>query len=204
MELNGLNSAPTSNYGVNSTFTKAAEAVDAKLTEIKANDDAAIYEQTEEKENTIYNPHKKVEKSTIEQLKADTEARFSQLQDLVNKLITKQAETDKTAKTVEYGSLGDIMKAVKDGEIAVDPEDIKQAQEDVADGGYWSVEETAKRLVDFAKTISGDDPKKAEAMRTAIDKGFGAAEKTWGSKLPEISEKTHDRVNELLDEWITN
>ncbi len=204
MELNGVNSVPERNYGVNSTYSKTADAVDAKLTEIKATDDAAIYEQAEEQRTTTYNPHKKVDQSTIDQLKADAEARFSQLQDLVNKLITKQAETDQTAATVKYGSLGDIMRAVKDGEIAVDPEDIKQAQEDVAEGGYWSVEETAKRLVDFAKAISGDDTSKAEELRAAIDKGFGAAEKTWGSKLPEISEKTHDRVNELLDEWITN
>ena len=204
MELNGVNSVPERNYGVNSTYSKTADAVDAKLTEIKATDDAAIYEQAEEQRTTTYNPHKKVDQSTIDQLKADAEARFSQLQDLVNKLITKQAETDQTAATVKYGSLGDIMKAVKDGEIAVDPEDIKQAQEDVAEGGYWSVEETAKRLVDFAKAISGDDTSKAEELRAAIDKGFGAAEKTWGSKLPEISEKTHDRVNELLDDWLTN
>ena len=70
-----------------------------------------------------------------------------------------------------------------------------------ADGGYWSVDETAKRLVDFAKAISGSDPSKAEDMRKAIDKGFGDATKSWGRELPEISAKTHDRVNELLDDW---
>ena len=117
---------------------------------------------------------------------------------MVEKLISQQANADKTSKL----PLGDLMKAVANGEIEVDPETVKQAQEDVAEGGYYSVEETAKRLADFAKAISGDDSSKGEAMRAAIDKGFQQATKTWGSELPEISQKTHDRVNELMDEWI--
>ncbi len=196
MELNGINST-AGNYGVNSTYSKAAEAVDAKAAETGAETAAAIYEKAEETKTTTYNPNKKVDQSTIDQLKADAEARFSQLQDLVNKLITKQADADEKSKM----SMGDLFEAVKNGEIEVDPETVEQAKKDVAEGGYWSVEETANRLVDFAKAISGNDPNKAEDLRKAIDKGFGEATKTWGKDLPEISAQTHDRANELLDDW---
>ena len=196
MELKGINS-DFGNYGANSTYTKTAEAVDANVAEQSAETAAAIYEKAEETKTTTYNPNKKVDQTTIDQLKADAEARTAQLRDLVNKLITKQADTDKKAIT----SLADLFEAVKNGEIEVDPEDVEQAKKDVAEGGYWSVEETAKRLVDFAKAISGNDPSKAEEMRKAIDKGFGEATKSWGKDLPEISSKTHDRVNELLDDW---
>ena len=196
MELNGLNSN-FGNFGINSTYTKTSEAVDANIEEKDAENAAIIYEKAEETKTTTYNPNKKVDQSTIDQLKADAEARTAQLRDLVNKLITKQADADQKAGM----SMGDLFEAVKNGEIEVDPKDVEQAQKDVAEGGYWSVEETSKRLVDFAKALSGNDPGKAEEMRKAIDKGFGEATKSWGRELPEISSRTHDRVNEMLDEW---
>ncbi len=197
MELNGLNSA-AGNYGVNSSYTKASFAVEAKEKETTAEHQAVVYEKAEESRATTYNPNKKVDQNTIDQLKKDAEERFSQLQDLVNKLISGQANAEKTANL----PLGDLMQKVADGEIEVDPKDVEQAKKDVAEGGYWSVEETAKRLVDFAKTLSGNDPSKASELRKAIDKGFGDATKAWGRDLPEISAQTYDRVNEMLDDWI--
>ena len=88
-----------------------------------------------------------------------------------------------------------------DGKIAVDPETVAQAKKDVAEDGYWGVEQTASRIVDFAKALTGGDASKVEEMRKAIEKGYKAATKTWGSDLPEISQKTNSRVNELLDQW---
>ena len=36
-------------------------------------------------------------------------------------------------------------------------------------------------------------------MRNAFKKGYEQAEKTWGGKLPEISQKTYDAVMEGFD-----
>lgn len=80
--------------------------------------------------------------------------------------------------------------------------DVKaQAQKDIADDGYWGVNQTSDRIVDFAKALVGDDPEKAEKMRAAFEKGFKAATKSWGSKLPDISQRTYDAVMDKFDEW---
>lgn len=197
MELNGINSSVyTAGYSV-SASTEKKESVTAAATDDAA---AVVYEKSEASQVSAATysagaKSGKVDKATIEQLKADAEARFSQLQSLVDKLLTKQSETH------QYATLGDLMTAVKDGEVAVDPETVAQAKKDVAEDGYWGVEQTASRIVDFAKALTGGDAGKVEEMRKAIEKGYKAATKTWGKELPDISQQTHSRVNELLDEW---
>lgn len=194
MELNGINS---STYTANS-YAAAPVAAAAKTSATSGQaDEGVVYEKSETPTKATYTPgsKKKVDQETIDKLKADAEARYSQLADLVQKLMTKQGETSK------YASLSDLMKGVVKGDVAVDPEIVAQAKKDVADDGYWGVEQTASRIVDFAKALSGGDPKQAEAMRKAIDKGFKEATKTWGDSLPDISSKTYDRINEMLDEW---
>lgn len=197
MELNGVNSSTyTASYTASSSATKK-EAVAAS-----ADESAVVYEKSQESKASVAATYSasstkssKVDAATIEKLKADAEARFSSLQSLVDKLLTKQSETH------EYASLSDLMTAVKDGKIAVDPEVVAQAKKDVAEDGYWGVEQTASRIVDFAKALTGGDATKVEEMRKAIEKGYKAATKSWGSDLPEISQKTNSRVNELLDQW---
>ncbi len=197
MELNGINSSVyTAGYSV-SASTEKMESVTAAATDDAA---AVVYEKSEASQASaaIYSvgaKSGKVDKATIEQLKADAEARFSQLQSLVDKLLTKQS------KTYQHATLGDLMTAVKDGKVTVDPETVAQAKKDVAEDGYWGVEQTASRIVDFAKALTGGDAGKVEEMRKAIEKGYKAATKTWGKELPDISQQTHSRVNELLDEW---
>lgn len=76
-----------------------------------------------------------------------------------------------------------------------------EAQANIAEDGYWGVEQTAGRILDFAKALSGGDPEKIEMLREAVQKGFKAAEKAWGGKLPEITNQTYDRIMEGFDEW---
>lgn len=197
MELNGVNSnVYTASYAASSATVKKEAVVAA------TDESAVVYEKSEASKTSVAATYtassaksSKVDAATIEKLKADAEARFASLQSLVDKLLTKQSETH------QYASLGDLMTAVKDGKIAVDPETVAQAKKDVADDGYWGVEQTASRIVDFAKALTGGDASKVEEMRKAIEKGYKAATKSWGSDLPEISQKTNSRVNELLDQW---
>ena len=74
-----------------------------------------------------------------------------------------------------------------------------QAQADIAEDGYWGVSQTSSRILDFATALTGGDPGKIEEMRNAFKKGYEQAEKTWGGKLPEISQKTYDAVMEGFD-----
>lgn len=197
MELNGVNSSVyTASYSVASSTAKKETVV------ASTENSAVVYEKSEASSKAASATYTAATKSagkadtaTIEKLKADAETRFSQLQSLVDKLLTKQSETHK------YATLSDLMTAVKDGKITVDAATVEQAKKDVADDGYWGVEQTASRIVDFAKALTGGDSEKIEEMRKAVEKGYKAATKTWGSSLPEISQKTRDRVNELFDQW---
>lgn len=191
MELNGISSAVYQT----ATYT-AKESKKAESTTAKADEAAAVYEKSEGTDKTTYSTKSsKVDQATIDKLKADAEARYASLASLVEKCLTKQGQSYK------FATLSDLMKGIANGEVEVDPEEVEQAKKDVAEDGYWGVEQTAERIVSFAKALTGGDVTKLEEMRAAIEKGFGDAEKVWGDKLPEISEKTRDRINEMLDEW---
>lgn len=195
MELNGINS---STYTSAAYTSAAAQNVPASNdTAAVAEEEAAVYEKSDStvKNATYKASNSKVDQATIDKLKADADARCAQLASLVEKLMTKQGTT------YQYATLSDLMKGVKSGEVPVDAATVAQAKKDVADDGYWGVEQTADRIVSFAKALTGGDTSKIEEMRAAIEKGFKLATKTWGDNLPDISSKTYDRVNELLDEW---
>lgn len=193
MELNGISSSAYAAPTYATTAKTSQPVADTATT----TDTAAVFEKAEETKSATYSSkNPKVDQATIDKLKADAEARYSQLKSLVEKLISKQSETSGIA------SLSDLMNKVVSGEIQVDPETVEQAKKDVAEDGYWGVEQTADRIVSFAKALTGGDASKIEEMRDAIEKGYEEAGKIWGDKLPEISEKTLNRVNELLDEWV--
>lgn len=89
----------------------------------------------------------------------------------------------------------------KAGDVEVDfntmtPED---AQALVAEDGYFGVEQTSERIVDFAINAFGRDPEKLQQMKDAIDQGFLGAQEAFGGALPEISQQTYDAITEKLD-----
>lgn len=75
----------------------------------------------------------------------------------------------------------------------------EEAQELVAEDGYFGVEKTSQRIVDFAINAFGRDPSKLDQMKDAIDKGFLEAQDAFGGSLPEISQQTYDAIMEKLD-----
>ncbi len=89
------------------------------------------------------------------------------------------------------------------GEETVDLSEITQeeAQELVADDGYFGVEQTADRIFSLAAGIAGGDPSRVEAVREGVRQGFEEALEAFGGWLPEISYQTLDAVMAKLDEW---
>lgn len=75
----------------------------------------------------------------------------------------------------------------------------EEAQELVADDGYFGVEKTSQRIVDFAINAFGNDPARLEEMRAAIEDGFQQAAQAFGGQLPEISHQTYSAIMEKLD-----
>lgn len=71
----------------------------------------------------------------------------------------------------------------------------------IADDGYFGVDQTSDRIVDFAVGISGGDPSRLAAIKEGVEKGFNEALEAFGGSLPDISYDTFDAVMKKLDDW---
>ncbi len=129
----------------------------------------------------------------VAQLKEANEARIKQMTDLVHEMITGQGKA--------LGEADSIWSFLAKGDFEVDPQTKAQAQKDIAEDGYWGVEQTSQRIFDFAMALTGGDADKMEKMRGAFEKGFKQATKTWGSELPEISQRTYGATQKLFDDY---
>lgn len=192
MSVNGVTSTQAAAaYSYNST-SAAKEKTSAKEATTKTTEDTGvIYEHSTDTNTSSTKKTYKPDTALINKLKADADARTSQLRSLVEQMMGKQATT--------YGNANDIWSFLRSGNYTVDPATKAQAQADIAEDGYWGVNQTSDRIIQFATALTGGDPDKIEAMRDAFKKGYAQAEKTWGGSLPEISQKTYDAVMEKFD-----
>ncbi len=196
MSVNGITNTAAYQYassGVSNDTKKVADKNVEKTSEAKvAEDSGVVYEKSTQKPQKNNKNHK-VDTATIQKLKADAEERTSQLKNLVEKLMLGQGNA--------IGTADDMWSFLRTGNFTVDEATKAQAQADIAEDGYWGVEQTSDRILDFAKALCGGDPDKIEEMRSAFEKGFKLAEKTWGGKLPDISQRTYDATMKKFDAW---
>lgn len=191
MNIPGVTSNVPSTSKVNSSSKSNDKSKDKEQIKNGFDETAAVYEKSDSQK--VEGVTKKKDNSAIvAQLKADAEARYNQLIDIVRQSLGGQANKVFTAET----GLKSLFEKVQ-----VDADTIAQAKADIADDGYWGVEKTSDRILEFAKALSGDDPSKAEELLSAFKKGFDKATKAWGDKLPDISQKTYDAVIEKFNKW---
>ncbi len=199
MNVNGVTSAQAA---AAYSYTSAS-AVKEKSTSEKAQAAANTSVSDAEESGVVYEPSKEAQTAStkktytpdtnlINKLKADADARIAQLRSLVEQMMTKQSTA--------YGQANDIWSFLREGNYTVDPATKAQAQADIAEDGYWGVNQTSDRIIQFANALTGGDPDKIEEMREAFKEGYKQAEKTWGGSLPEISQKTYDAVMKKFDE----
>ena len=175
-----------------STYTAAKTDYTEKKSESSAKTDTGVvYEKSSDQ--TSGTVTKKTDYALINKLKADAEDRTSQLRSLVEKMMTKQG--------VAIGTADSMWSFLAKGDFTVDEATRAQAQADIADDGYWGVDQTSDRILDFAKALSGNDPEKADLLLDAFKKGFKEATKSWGQDLPDISQRTYDAVVEKFNKW---
>ena len=193
MSVNGVTGA-TNTYDAyqanQATSTKAAEENTSAKTSEDKNDTGVVYESSK---NASTSTGKTYTQNTklVNQMKADAEAHAQQLQNIVSQLMNKQGQT--------YNTANGIWSFLAGGNFTVDAATKAQAEKDIAEDGYWGVEQTSNRIIDFATALTGGDPDKIEEMREAFKKGYKMAEKTWGGELPDISKRTYDAVMEKFD-----
>lgn len=192
MSVNGITSVSADAYTyAASTTTKTTKSTATAAAEATTAESGVVYEPSSTTEAASTKKTYKADTNLIAKLKADADARTAQLRSLVEQMMGKQANA--------YGNANDIWKFLASGNYTVDPATKAQAQADIAEDGYWGVEQTSDRIIDFANALTGGDPDKLEEMRDAFLKGYEQAQATWGGELPEISQKTYDAVLEKFD-----
>lgn len=191
MSVNGIQSNAYDSYATEN-YSKSANS--------KKTDDTKAASSTGEKEAVVYEStaNKMTEKeraSLVQKLQADTNNRVNQLQSLVKNMFLKQGQKVKKND--------DIWSLLAKGDLTVDPATAAQAKADIADDGYWGVDQTSDRIFEMAKALSGGDSAKMDKMLDAFKKGYEQATKAWGGTLPDISSRTYDAVLEKFENYKT-
>lgn len=206
MNIKGVNSPPVKGNVEKEVKIKSAEkkgknkSVENKsVKEVKNNsNDKEVKFEKADKEKTLETYGKEaaakyaVNIAAVEEMKKamDQKMEKSFLQMAIDTLGEHQVGIKNALEEILAGKGGDITAEM-----------IDQAKEDVSEDGYYGVEATANRLVDFAKALSGGNPEKAELLKNAFMDAYEQAAEAWGDELPEISQKTKERTLELFAEW---
>ncbi len=193
MAINGISG---NNNASSVKYEETNISIKKTTVELGSTDAAVFTKSKEEQPSAKANKFvgKPADPETIERLKAEAEERYAQLRGIVEKLLLKQGGTFDVSQ-----GLASAYRSLE-----VDPETRAQAQADIAEDGYWGVENTSNRILDFAKALAGNDPELAAGMLDAIKKGFKQAEELWGEELPRISKDTIDASIKKVEEWIAS
>lgn len=190
MAINSINNYASAAASTVATDSKAS----SKKTEFSKNDTSTgvIYEKGSSDKSS--SSQKTQNSALIAKMKADSDNRISQLRGIVEQMMSKQGAA--------IGKADDMWSFLAGGNFTVSADVKAQAQADIAEDGYWGVNQTSDRILDFAKALSGNDKSKAQELADAFKKGFDQATKAWGGKLPDISQQTYDKVLEKFDSWM--
>ncbi len=155
MSVNGITSGVSAYEGAAYTANSkdvAAQATEKPVSDNAINGESAVYEastpEATDSAKKTYAPNTEL----VNKLKTEAEARTQQLQDIVNKLLSKQGATYNAAN-----GLKSMYEALE-----VDEATRAQAQADIAEDGYWGVKQKSKRIFDFAMAPSKGDTDKME------------------------------------------
>ena len=193
MNVNGVNGYyQLDAYSAYSKTSKLQESAAGTTGASALDGEAAVYEKSSDTASSVtktYTPNT----ALVEQMKADQEALNNQMMSYVQETLMGQGNA--------LASTDDMWKFLASGNYTVSEEAKAEATKAIGEGGYWSAEKTSDRIVEFAKALTGGDPDKIEEMRSAIEKGFKEATKTWGKDLPDITNDTYDLIMDKLDAW---
>ncbi len=174
-----------------SNSKKADDTNSSQKSSSTSEEASAVYEKSDSSNTSKTKKTYTSNSALVQQLQSDLANRQQQLIDIVNKTLNGQVKS--------YGAANDIWSILSSGNFTVDADTKAQAQADIAEDGYWGVNQTSSRILDFATALTGGDPDKIEKMRDAFKKGYAQAEKTWGGKLPDISSQTYQAVMDGFD-----
>ena len=138
-------------------------------------------------ENKSVTYSKKLTDTQVQQLKDEQAQRMESFVRMLQSMVVKQGQQ---SNLTLFGM-----------DLYVTPEQSRQAAASIAQGGEYSVDAVAGRIMDMAKALSGGDPSKIDTLREAVQKGFKAAGMELGGQLPSICGQTYDEVMKRFDAW---
>lgn len=190
MSVNGITEA-TNAYSAYVSSAPKQSGVESDDKKSSFDEVGAVYEPSGETVNESSKKTYTQNTDMVNRLKEMEAAREQQLQDIVDKLLNQQGKTYNVANG---------LKSLYE-QLVVDPETVAQAKKDIAEDGYYGVDQTSSRIFDFAMALTGGDPDKMESMKDAFLKGYEKATATWGGELPEICKSTYDAVLKKFDDY---
>jgi hypothetical protein len=170
----------TENHGQNNKILADSQA------KVKESPEIDIFQHTD-KVSLQYSSETQVTYSSSLTMENNQQDKYGLLRNLVTSMLKEQG----VAFQVPTGN----------GEINISELNQEEAQELVSEEGYFGVDQTSDRIVDFAIAIAGGDPSRLDAIKEGIEDGFKEAEEVFGGTLPDISYGTYDAVMEKLDAW---
>ena len=196
MSLNSVSSVVSAVAAQSTTSAQTAKKEsksDSTASSKNFSDTAAVYEKSDSSssKDSVKKNNSTDRSAIVQALKDDAEQRKQQLIDIVRKSMSGQASTWNKSQG---------LKSLFEN-LTVDADTIAQAKKDIAADGYWGVDQTSDRILDFAKALSGGDASKADELLEAFKKGYKQATGAWGDELPSLCKDTYDAVVKKFDEW---
>ncbi len=163
------------------------DSVSEKIkSEKKARTDTYTKSTESEKDTTgIYS-----KESLIEQLHAAEEQRVQAFQDTIRSMMAQQGQT--------------VNLTFRGMDLHVTEEQRAEAEKSISDGGEYSINSVADRIMNMAKALGGEDSSKISMLREAVQKGFSGAASLLGKKdkdMPDITKNTYKEIMNRFDEW---
>ena len=169
-------------YKENVENADSAQENNANASDSYQKSDSAVTSET-----GIYSKES-IKKTVDEMEKQRTQA----LTNMVSEMLGKQSQ----AKGLSF---------IKDLNLTPTQTDISEAQNSISDGGFWSVDSVASRIMDMASLLANGDASKLSTLKDAIVSGFGNAASALGrdslDDMPDITKDTYKEVMKRFDEF---
>lgn len=178
---------------------QALENYKKSVTETEAETSKELVEGYEKSETTVSSESgiysKENIKKTVEQIEEQRQAAMTQM---ISDMLGQQAN----ASGLDY-IFGEGTSSLSLSEIT--QADIDEAQASISEGGYWSVDSVATRIMDMAELLANGDSSKLSVLKDAVIKGFNGAVSQFGfenlDEMPEITQQTYTEVMNRFDKW---
>ena len=205
MEVKNAASSYVQSYETSRASTKnqeIREESDAK--EVKnTQTDAYVKSEPTNKKAT----YEKTNKLTSDQIQALKDEQAASKAEMLKKMMEANLKNQANVYGMSKESQDLIIKIFGSIEAGIPPlaTNPEEAQKAIEEGGAYSVDAVADRIMKMAEALSGGNKENIGKLRDAVKKGFKAAgldfKDLTGSKLPKICEDTYDEIMKRFDAW---